>query len=802
MRSARHACTTVFCFVLTLSAPLGFAQQAKPAEHPVYSQLRSLAVNKEAHQVDALVLKRDAATFTLTGSVHLLPDVQGKVTGAVFIGHGAMTYSPPLAAERGVLRVLTKGEDFQETFERAVFRFTDGTAAEIVAASKGTSAASAGDAQDALKDVNDALRTKLRDNLHARILHDVLSPAAGGLFHAYVAGKKYSNKLVYAVDPRGAGIVSPEEVQLLSWADGTEGIFAAHHYSSTYASGRTRPAAQPGTWLDIQHHTLATTIETSGELTGDATTTFASMIDGLAAVPFSLYPTLRVSSVTAASGEPLAFIQEPKDQDADLWIVLPKPLRKGETFTLRTLYKGKDAVSAEGHDNYYPIARSNWYPNSTAMKDYATYDLTYAVAKRMRLVSTGDLVSEAVQGDQMVSRWKAEYPLSVAGFNLGLFKRDEATAGEYTVVALANEQPSNSTTELLRLAETLRMPVGSLLTTGANKMALTESQIAMGLFHDYFGPISIKRVHVTQQTACNYGQAWPGVIYIPTCYYWSPTVRHQLGFRQSDGGYWDSVAAHEVAHLWWGHSVGWNSYRDQWMSEGFSNLAASIYLQAAYPREPERFRNFWRGMLTALTTENVAGVRPVDIGPVTQGYRLSNGRTGAAAADVLYPKGAYILHMLRMMMWNRTEGDAKFKAMLREFIATHRHQPVTTDDFKRVVEKHMLPDMDLDGNQTMNWFFNQYVYGTSLPAYQFEHTLAQDGGQTVLKMKITQSGVHDGFAMRVPIYLELQDGRVIRLGAGTLRGNTTITQSVPLGPLAVKRAMLNHYYDVLALEQK
>jgi hypothetical protein len=28
--------------------------------------------------------------------------------------------------------------------------------------------------------------------------------------------------------------------------------------------------------------------------------------------------------------------------------------------------------------------------------------------------------------------------------------------------------------------------------------------------------------------------------------------------------------------------------------------------------------------------------------------------------------------------------------------------------------------MDLDGNQKMDWFFNQYVYGTDLPTYHFE----------------------------------------------------------------------------------
>ncbi len=466
----------------------------------------------------------------------------------------------------------------------------------------------------------------------------------------------------------------------------------------------------PGGWIDIEHQKLATRVGQSGEIDGTADTTFVSMCDGLSAVPFSLFPSLRVSAVTDTAGAPLSFIQESKNEDADFWIVLPKPLAKGERFTVRTTYGGKDAVTAEGNDNFYPVARSSWYPNNLGIKDYATYDITFTVNKRMRIVGTGEFVDERVEGDSYISHWKTDYPLSVAGFNLGLFKRDEAKVGEYTVVALANTLPSNMISTLSR-----QLPIGSYDTASANRLALSEAQLSMQLFSDYFGPLSLKRIHVTQQTACNYGQAWPGVIYIPTCYYWSPTIRHQLGFTQNVGGYWDSVVSHEVGHLWWGHAVGWNSYRDQWMSEGFASFAASLFLQAAYPKQPETFGKYWKAMLEELTAKNPQGLRPIDVGPLTQGYRLDSGRTGAITRVLIYPKGAYVLHMLRMMMWNRDSGDAKFKAMLRDFIAAHRNQPVTTEDFKATIEKHMLPEMNLDGNGSMDWFFREYVYGTELP---------------------------------------------------------------------------------------
>ena len=174
------------------------------------------------------------------------------------------------------------------------------------------------------------------------------------------------------------------------------------------------------------------------------------------------------------------------------------------------------------------MAPANWYPNNTGIKDYATYDMTFSVHKRMKLVATGEFVDEKIEGDS--TSLAGSRPLSVAGFNLGLFKRDEATVGDSTIVALANTMPSNVINQLSKL-----VPIGSYDTASSNKMALSEAQIALQLFNDYFGPLTLKRIHITQQTACNYGQAWPGVIYIPTCYYWSPTIRNELGMQWQRG---------------------------------------------------------------------------------------------------------------------------------------------------------------------------------------------------------------------------------------------------------------------------
>ena len=82
--------------------------------------------------------------------------------------------------------------------------------------------------------------------------------------------------------------------------------------------------------------------------------------------------------------------------------------------------------------------------------------------------------------------------------------------------------------------------------------------------------------------------------------------------------------------------------------------------------------------------------------------------------SVVYNKGGYIIHMLRMMLQNpRNPGgpDAHFEALMKDFCQTYGSGAASTEDFKAVVEKHLTPMMDLDKNGRMDWFFNQYVYG-------------------------------------------------------------------------------------------
>ena len=781
-----------------------------PNSDPTYQQLRNLSLGSEAVSVNNVNLRRDAATFHLrSGTVCFVAPVQGKVTGAVFVGDGNMILDPRQASERASLKLLTKEDEFSENFNHLVLRFTDGTYEEL---KKSGGAASGGCDGGLLHDSQNAMRhdRMLKYNLDGRILDDVLGSDPGALFVAFIHGKRYNGKELFFIDPRGAPNVAPEEVELMTYDENKLGLWTSFHLGDEEEKGTARHQGI----ARIEHQKLDTTIEKNANLQGKASTTLVALQDGIRVIPFSLFPSLRVQSVTAEGGQPLAFIQEDKKDDADFRVILPKALVKGDKLTIITVYGGKDAVVNTGGGNYFPVAREDWYPNSAnlSLSEYASYDMTFRIPKNMKIAATGDLVSEQNEGGESVSVWKSGRQ-PVAGFNFGKFKMQEVKLDkpEYLVQSYANEEPPDVIKSLLHVANedlptqgphmTEGVALGNMSTVPLIKKALAEGQLSVQLYTDYFGPSAYKRLAITQQTSCNYGQSWPELVWIPMCYFYDSTIRHQLGMDWGDRGYWKSVTSHEVAHQWWGHTVGFNSYRDQWMSEGFAEMSASLYLQLI-EKNPQKFIGFWNDQRELLLERDKEGWRAIDAGPVTMGYRMSNSRTGEGVTRrLIYPKGAYILHMIRMMMWDRRTGDENFKTTMHDFVQTYTNRAASTEDFKAMVEKHMTQEMDLEGNRKMDWFFNEYVYGTSLPSYKFNYSFDRDpAGDVLFNLKVTQSNVDDKFRMLVPIYLELADGRMVNLGRAHVTGNTSIEQKVPLKGLkdAPKRALLSYYDDVLA----
>jgi len=169
---------------------------------------------------------------------------------------------------------------------------------------------------------------------------------------------------------------------------------------------------------------------------------------------------------------------------------------------------------------------------------------------------------------------------------------------------------------------------------------------------------------------------------------------------------------------------------------------------------------------------------------------------------MMYFKGAFVVHMLRMMMYEegRPDPDAPFKALMADFAKTWSVRNPSTDDFKAIAEKHMTRDLNLAGDGKLDYFFNQWVYGTEIPTLTSKLEATDiGGGKYRIAGTITQAGVAAEFRSRVPIYLDLGNDRLGRLGSIQLAGSTTVKVNVevPL-PQKPRRVFINAHHDVLA----
>jgi hypothetical protein len=784
-----------------------------PNSDSVYQTLRLQSKGEQEFagpyaSVNNVGLDREGAKFTFrSGEIYFLTPVEGRYTGAVFIGDGELHLVPPVNVEKNSLKIFTGEPELTEQFSSLVLHFTDKTFEEIKAASgatMGQGGSQAARARSLFRDTQDIERKRLRNNRELRTLMSIYAPAQPGFFNAFIGGKRFG-KLVFIYDPFSVSLVTPEEVLLLSYGEGDGGLWTAYHRPAEYAN-RTASSAEDNGLLDITHHEIDARIKGTQIIASDKIT-FRSLRAGTRVVGFELFSSLRVSRVQDEQGRDLNFIQEGKDEDADFGVIFSEPLEATKTYKVTVQYSGSEALRDSGSGNYILIPRSTWYPGNVGRLDRAIFTMTFRYPKGNMFVGTGAPEGpETKDGDLNVTKWTSgTTELAVAGFNYGRFKKKEIADKEsgYNIEFYANEQVPDELRRIqLEIEQAERAgavtgtTLGMISTTNMADAALADAQNATRLYNAYFGKLPYTRLAMTQQPAAGFGQAWPTLVFMPYTAFMDSTQRTQLmGVGSGNSSFWRYVAPHEIAHQWWGHVIGWDSYHDQWMSEGFAEFSASLYVQGT--RGLDKFNDFWEDQRKRIVESSPAtrDRKPYTVGPVTQGYRLNNAKTGGVAQFLIYPKGAYILHMLRMMMYEpRKSGDARFQAMMKDFIQTHFNQDVSTEDLQKAVEKHMTPEMDIDKNKSMSWFFDEWVYGTDVPAYKFQYQIGADGS---LSGKITQSGVSDNFVMLVPVYLDFGKGWT-RLGQVTIVGNATIDVPPIKLPPGLKRAALCAMNDVLA----
>lgn len=788
-------------FVLTFF----FTLPGVAASDLTFKTLTEISPTVEGLQIKDVKIERDAFKVNLQSGVLYPLRIENRVVGCVFLGKGQFELAPADESERKYLALRTGNKELTtlfDSFEKATFLFSDGTWESM---QKAGTPAQATDKNDAVKVYEDFLKKEhkiLKINLHLRILADLLenTPKERAFFAVAFKGRELAPAIAI-FDPRGLAATGFDAMF------GTEttalSILDEEDPEPVWYSHTPKGIHHPEVFMDpfeVQRYEIDTTLENNLGITAKTTIFLKGRQEGVRLVSLDLFYKLRLRSVSLTSQgttTELPFLQAPDNYQNQYasWVatILPKALGKGEEATLTLTYSGKEVLQGAGGDNYYVGARTSWYPNFGVFTSATTYDLVFRAPNKKEVVSVGRLVSKTTEGKSTVFRFHTDTPVRVAGFNYGGFgtlERKDAASG-LTLRVHTNQ----GSTQLASFLMDSGAVVGNMNPESFQENAMADATNAARIGVNFFGPLKIAEIGISQQPNMGFGQSWPSLVFLPYLAFMSSTHRVQLGLGGANE-FANTVGYHELSHQWWGHQVGWATYRDQWLSEGFAEFSTGLAVQ--FVEGADKYRRFLEHSRKQILERGRGSKVPnPEAGPIFLGHRLSSKQAPSAYQGLVYHKGAFVVHMLRSMLYNKKNKDPeeRFKKLMKDFTSSWAYKTPTTEDFRALVAKHVEGSSFGD----MRWFFDQWIYGTELPKIEQSFEVKEIGnGLFKVTGKIVQSEVSNNFRSFIPIYLEITKGRFVRLGQAVLNGNCTfpMEQQVKLDKAPV-RAVANVFYDLL-----
>jgi hypothetical protein len=720
------------------------------------------------------------------GFIGLLKKTLGETHGAVFSGDGEVLLTPPSAVEKFSLAQFTQAPILEEQFMTAYLRFTDQTAKELLAQAHPLDPESTEQPTGFVEQWNPAV-LRLNPHLSLRVMQDLIGDRTRPYFYAQVRGLNLG-VFEMTVDER-----LPEAVRV-----GANRLSNDRTYRDTWCSFPSRASLSrrpPGSVAAVAHaYNIQTQINSDNSLEGHAQVELESRSSADRLLVFDLSRQLRVSEVKDESAKSVVVFQDLQQKDGEasgddrIVAILPTPHPAGETYWLTFTYQG-DVIADVGNGVLYVGAHGDWYPN-LGLYPIASFDLTFHYPDRLTLVATGRRVEESGSEGWKRSHWVSDSPFPVVGFNLGAYDSRTRRVGRTTVEVYATReaeaelvkrhaaaQPAVDVTvgpfggESRGAVGVLSGRVTALDPTALLSTVADRAAHAVGYFATLFGPFPYSRLAVSQVPG-SFGQGWPELVYLPTLQFLPPGERKEMGLSSKSAVFQDQLQlAHEVAHQWWGNQIGWKTYHDQWLSEGFATYAAALCL--ATERDGDwKLHELLQEYKRDLRSKDKEGHTIESGGPIWLGQRLSTSLNPAGYDAIIYKKACWVLHMLRCLMRQPeaatrrgSAADEKFFEMLRAFVAAYSGRAPSTEDFIRYAEKYMTPASDLDHNRKLDWFFNEWVYGTGIPAYTSAASVKSLGpGKFVVHGTITQTEGPTGFEMLVPVVAVYGKDRKVTLG--------------------------------------
>src|SRR5690606_19479971 len=408
-----------------------------------------------------------------------------------------------------------------------------------------------------------------------------------------------------------------------------------------------------------------------------------------------------------------------KRKDAsEMWLRMDRALEPGEERSVTVYYHG-DLI--ERFSDFFFIKSSiAWYPVALEGRTKAHFDLTFNTPRSLVFASVGERVDSAATDDGIRTRWVTAHPIRNASFNFGLFE-EFRPEGPRKVSVLYSDQGHRMLARAYRDEARAMQDAGYVVVGNAAVKPFAREQVgedvqkALTFFTEVFGPLtSVDRFYATE-IPYSHGEAFPGLVHLSLSTFISTDT----------DGFDEFFRAHEVAHQWWGIGVDYATYHDRWLSEGLASFAGLWYLQTSRGESKRYF-----GLLDRWRTDVLR--RRTNAAPVWLGNRTASWGDGSDYQVQVYYKGAWVMHMLRTLMLDlRTMNEDRFTGAMREFFTANQGGRASTDDLRRIVEKHAGADL--------GWFFDQWINRIDIPTYTVAWKAEPaEGGKHRVRLRVAQ----------------------------------------------------------------
>jgi aminopeptidase N len=279
-----------------------------------------------------------------------------------------------------------------------------------------------------------------------------------------------------------------------------------------------------------------------------------------------------------------------------------------------------------------PIGARTWFPANDQPGDKATFDVAMTVPSRFTAAANGHLRATGHHGRRRTWVWTMSHPM--------------APYLATVVIAPMREQRTGSPAGV-----SIRSFFSKSFDQGVRTFARTGEML------DYFSSV------LSPYPFGEYGVATvPADLgYALETQTLAVFGRDMLGTDREA----ELTVAHELAHQWFGDSVGIERWSDIWLNEAFANYLQYVWMAHADPTfDLDR------------TMANLRAEKADDLGPI-----LDPGPRRTFSASI-YERGALAVHALR-----RTIGDTAFFELLRRWTTEHRYGVATTKQFIALAEQ-------------------------------------------------------------------------------------------------------------------